>query len=68
LIVSVLGARVVFVSVLGTTEGSNDIVAWKEAAETALTLSGLDQTHGCRIAITAVNKAGLFTTHRFHVQ
>jgi len=52
---------------IGTSYGSSDVVQWRETKDTKIRITGVDHSKEHYVVITAVNKAGLFTTHTYTV-
>ena len=51
----------------GMTPGGIDVLAWTETELTTLRITGVDYTKEHHVTLTAVNKAGLYTTHTYPV-
>ena len=56
-----------FNSVSGTMRGGKDVLDWTDTDQTAMTITGVDHKKEQHVTLTAINKAGLYTTRTYIV-
>ncbi|KAK2166991.1 hypothetical protein NP493_1290g01014 [Ridgeia piscesae] len=52
---------------IGTTQGAIDVLSWLDTERTVLQVARVDHTKEHYVTLTAINKAGLYTTRSFVV-